>query len=132
MGIGAAPEGVLAAANSFVGKTVSGVGILIAGVLIDLVHFPAHATPQNLDPQIIRNLVLINTPLQFVLSAITITVLAFYKIDRTLRCHHCGFTERVPRACPQCGNVDIQPPRAVNRRQMMTTTKTKNSCTNYA
>lgn len=33
----------------------------------------------------------------------------FHKIDRTLRCHHCGFTERVPRACPQCGNVDIAP-----------------------
>ncbi|MDZ7938937.1 MAG: primosomal protein N' [Rhodoferax sp.] len=31
----------------------------------------------------------------------------FHKIDRTLRCHHCGFTERVPRACPDCGNVDI-------------------------
>jgi primosomal protein N' (replication factor Y) len=33
----------------------------------------------------------------------------FHKIDRTLRCHHCGYTERVPRACPKCGNVDIQP-----------------------
>lgn len=33
----------------------------------------------------------------------------FHKIDRTLRCHHCGFTERVPRACPKCGNVDIAP-----------------------
>jgi primosomal protein N' (replication factor Y) (superfamily II helicase) len=33
----------------------------------------------------------------------------FHKIDRTLRCHHCGFTERVPRSCPQCGNVDIHP-----------------------
>ncbi|MGA0611505.1 replication restart helicase PriA [Caldimonas sp. KR1-144] len=32
----------------------------------------------------------------------------FHKGDRTLRCHHCGFTERVPRACPDCGNVDIQ------------------------
>ena len=31
----------------------------------------------------------------------------FHKIDRTLRCHHCGFTERVPRACPDCGNLDI-------------------------
>lgn len=31
----------------------------------------------------------------------------FHKIDRTLRCHHCGFTERVPRACPECGNLDI-------------------------
>jgi primosomal protein N' (replication factor Y) len=33
----------------------------------------------------------------------------FHKMDRTLRCHHCGFTERVPRACPACGNIDIAP-----------------------
>jgi len=33
----------------------------------------------------------------------------FHKIDRTLRCHHCGLTERVPRACPACGNPDIVP-----------------------
>lgn len=33
----------------------------------------------------------------------------FHKADRTLRCHHCGYTERVPRACPSCGNVDIAP-----------------------
>jgi len=33
----------------------------------------------------------------------------FHKIDRTLRCHHCGFTERVPHACPNCGNIDIAP-----------------------
>ena len=33
----------------------------------------------------------------------------FHKIDRSLRCHHCGFTERVPRACPECGNLDIAP-----------------------
>jgi len=33
----------------------------------------------------------------------------FHKIDRSLRCHHCGLTERVPRACPICGNQDIAP-----------------------
>jgi len=33
----------------------------------------------------------------------------FHKTERTLRCHHCGFTERVPRACPDCGNLDIAP-----------------------
>jgi primosomal protein N' (replication factor Y) len=33
----------------------------------------------------------------------------FHKLDRTLRCHHCGFTQRVPRACPDCGNLDIEP-----------------------
>ncbi len=29
--------------------------------------------------------------------------------DRILRCHHCGHQERVPHACPSCGNADLQP-----------------------
>ena len=33
----------------------------------------------------------------------------FHKEDRTLRCHHCGVSTRVPRACPSCGNPDIAP-----------------------
>ncbi|MCW7539537.1 primosomal protein N' [Aquabacterium sp. A7-Y] len=33
----------------------------------------------------------------------------FHRVDRSLRCHHCGYAERVPRACPECGNPDIQP-----------------------
>jgi len=28
--------------------------------------------------------------------------------ERTLRCHHCGLAEGVPRACPECGNPDLQ------------------------
>ena len=31
----------------------------------------------------------------------------FHKSDRTLRCHHCGHSDRVPRTCPGCGNPDI-------------------------
>ncbi|MDD5029587.1 MAG: primosomal protein N' [Rhodoferax sp.] len=31
----------------------------------------------------------------------------FHKIDRTLRCHHCGLSTPVPRACPDCGNLDL-------------------------
>ena len=33
----------------------------------------------------------------------------FHKSDRSLRCHHCGFSQRVPHACPTCGNPDILP-----------------------
>ncbi len=29
--------------------------------------------------------------------------------DGRLRCHHCGHQERVPQACPSCGNADLQP-----------------------
>jgi len=31
----------------------------------------------------------------------------FHKSDRTLRCHHCGDTQRVPQKCPTCSNQDI-------------------------
>ncbi len=33
---------------------------------------------------------------------------AFHKPDGTLRCHHCGWQARMPRACPNCGNQDLQ------------------------
>ena len=33
----------------------------------------------------------------------------FHKADRSLRCHHCGFSQRVPHECPDCGNQDIAP-----------------------
>jgi primosomal protein N' (replication factor Y) (superfamily II helicase) len=29
--------------------------------------------------------------------------------DQRLRCHHCGAEQKVPRACPTCGNVDLRP-----------------------
>ncbi|MEW6559270.1 MAG: primosomal protein N' [Pseudomonadota bacterium] len=35
--------------------------------------------------------------------------LVFHRTDRTLRCHHCGFQAAVPRACPGCGSLDLQP-----------------------
>ena len=35
--------------------------------------------------------------------------LVLHLADQRLRCHHCGFETRVPRACPDCGNQDIHP-----------------------
>ena len=34
--------------------------------------------------------------------------LVMHKLDKRLRCHHCGLEQRFPRACPTCGNVDLQ------------------------
>lgn len=36
------------------------------------------------------------------------TFAVFHKPDRTLRCHHCGYTAPVPRACPTCGNQQLK------------------------
>jgi len=35
--------------------------------------------------------------------------MVLHKLDRRLRCHHCSLEQRIPRACPTCGNIDIQP-----------------------
>ncbi len=35
--------------------------------------------------------------------------LVLHAIDQRLHCHHCGHRERIPPACPQCGNQDLLP-----------------------
>jgi primosomal protein N' (replication factor Y) len=35
--------------------------------------------------------------------------LVYHRTDRSLRCHHCGHRTTVPRACPDCGGLDLQP-----------------------
>lgn len=37
------------------------------------------------------------------------TRLVVHLRDRQLRCHHCGYCERIVQACPDCGNMDIAP-----------------------
>ena len=35
--------------------------------------------------------------------------LVVHRTEATLRCHHCGHSEPVPRSCPECGNQDLLP-----------------------
>jgi len=35
--------------------------------------------------------------------------LVLHRQPERLRCHHCGHVEQPPRACPNCGNVDLLP-----------------------
>ena len=35
--------------------------------------------------------------------------LVLHATDQSLRCHHCGARQSVPRECPTCGNVDLRP-----------------------
>jgi primosomal protein N' (replication factor Y) len=34
--------------------------------------------------------------------------MVLHSADQSLRCHHCGLGEPVPRTCPECGNPDLQ------------------------
>jgi primosomal protein N' (replication factor Y) (superfamily II helicase) len=35
--------------------------------------------------------------------------MVLHKPERRLRCHHCSLELQIPRHCPTCGNVDLQP-----------------------
>ncbi|WP_374582611.1 primosomal protein N' [Pseudoduganella sp.] len=35
--------------------------------------------------------------------------MVLHKTDYRLRCHHCSLEMRIPRHCPTCGNIDLQP-----------------------
>ena len=79
---GARSEGLLYAANGMLPKLTGGIGAFLAGVILTVVHFPAHAARGAVSPEIMRHLALIYLPVTAGLSVLSIAVLGLYRIDR--------------------------------------------------
>ncbi|MGH7024569.1 MAG: MFS transporter [Caulobacteraceae bacterium] len=79
---GARSEGLLYAVRGLVAKFAGGIGAFNAGVLLTLVHFPAHAARGTVDPVIVRHLVLFYLPVTVALNLTAIAALGLYRIDR--------------------------------------------------
>jgi glycoside/pentoside/hexuronide:cation symporter, GPH family len=75
-------EGVFFAANSFVQKAVSGIGIFSSTLLLTAIGFPRDAKPGEVDPAVVRNLGLVFVPVLVVLYTVMMTFLGAYRIDR--------------------------------------------------
>ena len=78
-------EGVFFAANSFVQKAVSGLGIFMSSAILTFVGFPAKAAVgggAHVDPAIVRHLALVYLPSFLVLYLISVVWLLGYRIDR--------------------------------------------------
>jgi Na+/melibiose symporter-like transporter len=75
-------EGLFFAANSFIQKSVSGVGIFASTVLLSAIGFPQGAKPGVVDPTVVRNLGLAFIPVLVVLYAGTLAFLSAYRISR--------------------------------------------------
>jgi Na+/melibiose symporter-like transporter len=75
-------EGVFVAANSFVQKAVSGVGIFASSLLLGAIGFPRDAQPGAVDPGVVRQLGLVYAPLLVVLYLIALAFLSTYRISR--------------------------------------------------
>jgi GPH family glycoside/pentoside/hexuronide:cation symporter len=76
-------EGLLFAANGLIAKCVTGLGTFLSGLILAWVSFPQHAIQGQVDPTILRHLGMVFVPIVATFSAIAITVLSFYGIDRS-------------------------------------------------
>jgi Na+/melibiose symporter-like transporter len=75
-------EGLFFAGSSLIQKAVTGLGVLAAGVVLWLAHFPTHAVPGKVDPQIVRTFALIYAPAVVVLYGIALAILSRFPITR--------------------------------------------------
>ena len=76
-------EGIFYSARTFVGKLTSGFGILIGGIAIDLIGWPTGVTSaDDVHPDIIFNLGLIDGPVAAIPSLLAIFFYAGYRIDK--------------------------------------------------
>jgi Na+/melibiose symporter-like transporter len=75
-------EGLLFAANSFIQKFTSGIGVYASGILLSLIHFPENAKPGGVDVAILDNMAILFTVLTTVLFFIAIFFISSYRINR--------------------------------------------------
>jgi Na+/melibiose symporter-like transporter len=75
-------EGVFVAANSFVQKATSGVGIFGSSLMLGWIGFPRGAKPGEVDPEVVRMLGLVYTPVVVGLYLIALAFLSTYRISR--------------------------------------------------
>lgn len=81
-------EALLYYADQLLGKVVSGMATVLPGLLLAFVSFPQHATPSTLDPEIMRRLALTYVLIAASLSAVSIGMWRFYRIDQTAHEDH--------------------------------------------
>jgi Na+/melibiose symporter-like transporter len=75
-------EGVFVAANSFVQKAVSGIGIFGSSLMLGAIGFPRDAQPGLVAPEVIHRLGLVYAPAIVVLNLIALAFLSTYRISR--------------------------------------------------
>lgn len=76
-------EGLFYSANSFMQKSVSGLGAFAAGLLLAAVNFPDEKRPQSVDPEIMDALAHAYLPTLCFLYVVGVSFLYFYRLDRS-------------------------------------------------
>jgi glycoside/pentoside/hexuronide:cation symporter, GPH family len=75
-------EGVIFAARNFAGKMVSGLGIMISGLILTLAKLPPGARPDQVDESVIFNVVFMAVPVQVICYLCALMMISRYNITR--------------------------------------------------
>lgn len=75
-------EGIFSSALSFSGKVTSGLGVFVAGIVIDLLAFPRGVLPGSVDPEVIFRFGVVAGILIPLLNLIPIMLITRYKLTR--------------------------------------------------
>ena len=76
-------EGLLFSASTFIGKTVSGMGVLVSGLLLAFVGFPDDAKPGAVALSTVNDLALGLTLATFVFTTTALIIMSFYPVTRS-------------------------------------------------
>lgn len=76
-------EGLLFSASTMVNKAVSGMGILLAGLLLAFVNFPDNAQPGLVGDEVLRSLASVYIGTTLLATILAIICLAYYPINRS-------------------------------------------------
>lgn len=79
---GGRSEGIYFAASSFAAKAISGLGVVISGVVVDLAGIQRNATIETIAPESLRTLAMAMGPGVLFLIAITAFVASFYNLTK--------------------------------------------------
>ena len=75
-------EGLFFAARTFVQEAVSGMGVLASSIILGIIGFPDGAKPGEVSPEVVRSLGLVYAPTLVLLYAVSVAILAGYRISR--------------------------------------------------
>jgi GPH family glycoside/pentoside/hexuronide:cation symporter len=81
-------EGLIFATRNFSKKAISGMGIMLAGIILGLVGFPEGANPETLPSDIVTNLVLVYLPILLTLYFLSCYIIRFNQIDKQKHEHN--------------------------------------------
>ena len=76
-------EGIFFSTLTFVRKTNQGIGVFIAGIVLAAVQFPEGTSPAEVDSTIMWNLGAVLVPIQWLLWALMLWALAYYRLNKT-------------------------------------------------